>query len=57
LKRKIFFTVIIIFLCCCSVAFGEDYVDTGSMSLDQYSYLVGLAGVVCGLVFSLGLNQ
>lgn len=32
-------------------------VDMGGMILADYAYLVGLLGVVCGLVFVLGLNQ
>lgn len=32
-------------------------VDMGGMNLNDYAYLVGLLGLVCGLVFVLGINQ
>jgi hypothetical protein len=32
-------------------------IDMGGMSLNDYAFLVGLLGVICGLAFVLGLNQ
>lgn len=32
-------------------------IDMGGMALADYAYLIGLLGLVCGLVFVLGLRQ
>ena len=32
-------------------------IDMGEMALADYAYLIGLLGLVCGLVFVLGLRQ
>lgn len=32
-------------------------VEMGGMILQDYAFLIGLLGVICGLVFVLGLNQ
>ncbi len=32
-------------------------IDMGGMILQDYAFLVGLLGVICGLVFCMGLNQ
>lgn len=36
---------------------GVTMVDMGGMILADYAYLIGLLGLVCGLVFVLGLRQ
>lgn len=38
-------------------AFAQEYADMGGMALNDYSYLMGLLGVVCALAFILGINQ
>ena len=32
-------------------------VDMGGMTLENYAYLVGLLGIICGLVLVLGMKQ
>lgn len=32
-------------------------IDMGGMTLQDYAYLIGLLGCICGLVFVIGLNQ
>lgn len=32
-------------------------IDMGGMILADYAYLIGLLGLVCGLVFVMGLKQ
>jgi hypothetical protein len=32
-------------------------IDMGALSLNDYAFLVGLCGIICGLVFMMGINQ
>lgn len=32
-------------------------IDMGGMTLQDYAFLIGMLGVVCGLVFMMGINQ
>lgn len=40
-----------------SIKEGREMIDMGGMMLADYAYLIGLLGLVCGLVFVLGLRQ
>lgn len=31
--------------------------DMGGMSVDGYAHYIGMLGIVCGLLFCLGINQ
>ena len=57
LKSIIFVAVIFyILFTVISPAFAE-LSDMGGMSVDGYAHYIGMLGIVCGLLFCLGINQ
>ena len=52
--KKIFFVLLLLVIY--APAYAVDC-EMGGMELWDYAYFIGILGIVCGLVFVLGINQ